>query len=160
MLLAQVCPLSGRTGHRTGPHLEASSRKVGDVVGAQAFRWYIITISGCHCDTGSPTFPARSDTVLYVHSFASNAAAKTHDGLASTGIRSSLPGSTNTVQGKLVTNLDIFQRLDRGGLAIDPEQAGRIAHEGSERGRTDDWRPDASRQGIHPMPHGIVQWPS
>ncbi|KAF8464318.1 hypothetical protein JB92DRAFT_3064642 [Gautieria morchelliformis] len=130
-----------------GPHLEASSLKVGVVKGAQAVRWYTVTVSGRECHTGSTPFFARSDAMLCAAKIivASNAIAKAHSGLASTGIIHAFPGSTNTVPGKVVLSLDMRHPQNSALDALDAalhKEVDRIAQEDSERGCVVDWRLD------------------
>lgn len=47
-----------------GPILERSGGKIGAVEGAQAYRWYIITVKGRDCHTGTTDFKNRSDAML------------------------------------------------------------------------------------------------
>lgn len=115
--------------------------------GAQAFRWYTVTVSGGDCHTGTTPFFARSDAMLCAAKIivASNAIAKAHKGLASTGIIHAFPGSTNTVPGKVVLSLDMRHPEDGALDALDialHKEVDRIAQEDSERGCTVDWRLD------------------
>lgn len=95
-----------------GPILEASGKKIGAVEGAQAFRWYYITVGGRDCHTGTTDFKNRSDAmltaaklILHSHNMATEL-----DCLASTGILTLKPGSTNTVPGFVQFSLDIRSR--------------------------------------------------
>jgi acetylornithine deacetylase/succinyl-diaminopimelate desuccinylase-like protein len=151
--LSSVLCLTARDAEQ-GPHLEASSRKIGVVVGAQAFRWYTLTVSGRDCHTGSTPFSARSDAMLCAARIivASNDVAKAHDGLASTGIINAFPGSTNTVPGKVVMSLDVRHRRDETLAVIDIElrkEVTRIAQEESEKGCTVEWRLDTDAKATH-----------
>ena len=142
------------TNAEQGPHLEASSRKVGVVTGAQAVRWYTVTVSGRECHTGSTPFFARSDAMLCAAKIivASNGLAKAHSGVASTGIIHAFPGSTNTVPGKVVLSLDMRHPqdsvLDELDVALHAEVA-RIAREDSERGCEVAWRLDTDAKATH-----------
>ena len=117
------------------------------VRGAQAVRWYTLTVTGRDCHTGSTPFFARSDAMLCAAKIivASNALAKAHNGLASTGIIHASPGSTNTVPGKVVLSLDMRHPQDSALDALDAAlhaEVARIAREDSERGCAVDWRLD------------------
>jgi acetylornithine deacetylase/succinyl-diaminopimelate desuccinylase-like protein len=136
-----------------GPHLEASSLKVGVVKGAQAVRWYTVTVSGRECHTGSTPFFARSDAMLCAAKIivASNAIAKAHKGLASTGILHAFPGSTNTVPGKVVLSLDMRHPQNSALDALDAalhKEVDRIAREDSERGCMVDLRLDTDTKAM------------
>lgn len=97
-----------------GPILEAEKRKIGIVKGVQAYRWYTVEVKGRDCHTGTTPLPARSDAlltaakmILHSHRAATSAAA-----LASTGILTLAPGSTNTVPGTVRFSLDIRASKD------------------------------------------------
>jgi acetylornithine deacetylase/succinyl-diaminopimelate desuccinylase-like protein len=99
-----------------GPILESSGGKIGAVVGAQAYKWFWITIKGRDCHTGTTDFANRSDALLtaskmIVHS---HNRASEMGCLASTGVLTLKPGSTNTVPGEVGFSLDIRShwRLD------------------------------------------------
>lgn len=47
-----------------GPILENSGGKIGAVEGVQAFKWFIITVKGSDCHTGTTDFKNRSDAML------------------------------------------------------------------------------------------------
>lgn len=92
-----------------GPILENSNGKIGAVEGVQAFRWHIITVKGKDCHTGTTDFKNRSDAmltaaklILHSHNKATEMGC-----LASTGILTLKPGSTNTVPGFVQFSLDI-----------------------------------------------------
>ncbi|RDW75584.1 hypothetical protein BP5796_06405 [Coleophoma crateriformis] len=92
-----------------GPILEQSGGKIGAVEGVQAYKWYVITVKGADCHTGTTDFKNRSDAMLtaaklIVHSH--NEASRLGC-LASTGILNLKPGSTNTVPGFVQFSLDI-----------------------------------------------------
>jgi hydantoinase/carbamoylase family amidase len=92
-----------------GPRLEAQSQKIGIVHGVQAYRWHTVTVKGRDCHTGTTDFANRSDAMLtaaklIVHS---HRLATKHSCLASTGILTLTPGSTNTVPGTVQFSLDI-----------------------------------------------------
>ena len=92
-----------------GPILEGSNGKIGAVEGVQAYRWHIITVRGRDCHTGTTDFRSRSDAmltaaklILHSHNKATELGC-----LASTGILTLKPGSTNTVPGWVQFSLDI-----------------------------------------------------
>jgi acetylornithine deacetylase/succinyl-diaminopimelate desuccinylase-like protein len=47
-----------------GPILESSGGKIGVVDGAQAYKWFIVTVKGRDCHTGTTDFENRSDAML------------------------------------------------------------------------------------------------
>ena len=75
----------------------------------QSYRWHTVTVKGRNCHTGTTDFANRSDAmltaakmILHSHRVATN-----HSCLASTGILTLSPGSTNTVPGTVRFSLDI-----------------------------------------------------
>lgn len=97
-----------------GPILESSNAKIGAVEGVQAYRWYTVTVRGRDCHTGTTDFRNRSDAmltaaklILHSHNKATELGC-----LASTGILSLKPGSTNTVPGFVQFSLDMRSRED------------------------------------------------
>lgn len=92
-----------------GPILEAEHRKVGVVKGVQAYRWFTVTVSGRDCHTGTTSFAHRADAMLAASRMIvfSHRAASARGALASTGILTLKPGSTNTVPGLVKFSLDI-----------------------------------------------------
>ena len=104
-----------------GPILEGSNGKIGAVEGVQAFRWYIITVEGRDCHTGTTDFSNRSDAmltaaklILHSHNKATELGC-----LASTGILTLRPGSTNTVPSFVQFSLDIRSIEDRQLLKLE-----------------------------------------
>jgi hydantoinase/carbamoylase family amidase len=104
-----------------GPILEGSNGKIGAVEGVQAFRWHIITVKGRDCHTGTTDFSNRSDAmltaaklILHSHNKATELGC-----LASTGILTLKPGSTNTVPGLVQFSLDIRSREDAQLLKLE-----------------------------------------
>ena len=97
-----------------GPILEARNRRIGVVIGAQAFRWHTITIRGLESHTGATTFPYRSDAMLTAAKMIvrSHVRATELSCLASTGVLTLKPGSTNTVPGEVKFSLDIRSGSD------------------------------------------------
>ena len=97
-----------------GPILEAKSKRVGVVVGAQAFRWHTVTVRGRESHTGATTFPYRSDAMFTAAKMIvrSHVRATELSCLASTGVLALKPGSTNTVPGEVKFSLDIRSGSD------------------------------------------------
>lgn len=92
-----------------GPILEAENRRIGVVRGVQAYKWFTVTVSGRDAHTGATSFQHRADALLTASKMilASHRIAHRHKALASTGILTLKPGSTNTVPGKVIFSLDI-----------------------------------------------------
>ncbi|KAH6646578.1 hypothetical protein BKA67DRAFT_594930 [Truncatella angustata] len=92
-----------------GPILEAERRKVGIVQGVQAYNWFTVEIQGQDSHTGTTPFENRSDAMLLASKFIlhSHRVATKHSALASTGIITALPGSTNTIPGLVRLSLDV-----------------------------------------------------
>lgn len=97
-----------------GPILESSGGKIGAVEGVQAYKWFTIQVQGRGCHTGTTDFKNRSDAmltaaklILHSHNKASELGC-----LASTGILTLKPGSTNTVPGFVQFSLDIRSKED------------------------------------------------
>ncbi|KAL1305183.1 hypothetical protein AAFC00_002104 [Neodothiora populina] len=92
-----------------GPILEAEERKIGIVGGVQAYKWFTVTVKGRDCHTGTTSFAHRADALLAASKMIlySHRAATANGALASTGILTLSPGSTNTVPGTVSFSLDI-----------------------------------------------------
>jgi len=75
----------------------------------QAYRWHTITVHGRDCHTGTTDFANRSDAMLTAAKMIlhSHRLATSHACLASTGILTLTPRSTNTVPGMVRFSLDI-----------------------------------------------------
>ncbi|KAI9889224.1 MAG: hypothetical protein M1814_005673 [Vezdaea aestivalis] len=97
-----------------GPILESSKKKIGIVSGVQAYRWYTIKVHGKEAHTGATDFKNRSDALLAASKMIlrSHHVATELKGLASTGILTLKPGSTNTVPGMVRFSLDIRAHKD------------------------------------------------
>ncbi|PMD65899.1 Zn-dependent exopeptidase [Hyaloscypha bicolor E] len=97
-----------------GPILESSGGKIGAVDGAQAYKWFTITVKGKDCHTGTTDFENRSDAMLAAAKLIlhSHNKATEYGCLASTGILTLRPGSTNTVPGWVQFSLDIRSKED------------------------------------------------
>lgn len=129
----------------------------------QAYRWHTITVQGRDCHTGTTDFSSRSDAMLTAAKMIlhSHRLATKHSSLASTGILTLQPGSTNTVPGTVSFSLDIrtgddgrllrmeqelkedFERIARG------EDVGGLNQGGTQgRGCNVEWRLDAPSAAI------------
>lgn len=75
----------------------------------QAYRWSTITVQGRDCHTGTTDLANRSDALLTAAKMIlhSHRLATKHASLASTGILTLAPGSTNTVPGTVRFSLDV-----------------------------------------------------
>lgn len=92
-----------------GPVLEAENRRIGVVRGVQAYKWFTVTVRGRDSHTGATQFRHRADALLTASKMilASHKIAHKGSALASTGILTLKPGSTNTVPGFVQFSLDI-----------------------------------------------------
>lgn len=93
-----------------GPILERTGKKIGVVQGAQAYKWLTISVSGRDAHTGTTPLDMRSDPLLAAAKMiaSSNAIAKKHGALASTGVIKIPPNSsTNTIAMETHFTLDI-----------------------------------------------------
>ncbi|KXH33680.1 beta-alanine synthase [Colletotrichum nymphaeae SA-01] len=92
-----------------GPILEASNQCIGAVQGVQASKWFTITVGGRDSHTGATNFENRSDALLTSAQMIlrSHQVATEFKSLASTGLLSLEPGSTNTVPGVVTFSLDL-----------------------------------------------------
>ena len=106
-----------------GPILEAENRRIGVVQGVQAYKWFTITVRGRDSHTGATSFQHRADALLTTSKMilASHKIASRHKALASTGILTLKPGSTNTVPGFVQFSLDIRAPLDETVEAVKKE---------------------------------------
>ncbi|RAH69747.1 M20 family metallo-hydrolase [Aspergillus aculeatinus CBS 121060] len=107
-----------------GPILEEANRKIGAVTGAQGYRWLTIKVAGRDAHTGTTPLSARRDPVLAAAKMiaASNAVARRHGALASTGVLKLPPtSSTNTVAAEVTFTLDIRHPRDRVVHAVQDE---------------------------------------
>lgn len=92
-----------------GPQLEAEGRKIGIVKSVQAYKWYTVEVLGQEAHTGTTPLSARADALLaaakmIVHS---HKVATRLGALASTGILTLKPSSTNTIPSSVKFSLDI-----------------------------------------------------
>lgn len=106
-----------------GPILEAEARRVGVVQGVQSYKWFTITVRGRDSHTGATSFQHRADALLTASKMilASHKIASKHSALASTGILTLKPGSTNTVPGFVQFSLDVRAPQDEMVDAVEAE---------------------------------------
>ncbi|KAI0176534.1 amidase [Hypoxylon sp. FL1284] len=93
-----------------GPILEAERQKVGVVKGVQAYKWFTVDVNGRDAHTGTTPLRSRADAMLLAARLIthSHRLATSHEGaVASTGILTLSPGSTNTIPGHVRFTLDI-----------------------------------------------------
>ncbi|KAI6083694.1 amidase [Hypoxylon rubiginosum] len=97
-----------------GPILETEQQKVGVVKGVQAYKWFTIDIHGRDAHTGTTPLKSRADAMLLAARLIthSHRLATIHGALASTGILTLSPGSTNTIPGHVSFTLDIRAPAD------------------------------------------------
>ncbi|KAF2405013.1 amidase [Trichodelitschia bisporula] len=106
-----------------GPILESWNRKIGIVTAVQAYRWFTLDVRGRDAHTGTTPLSARADAlltaakmILHSHRIATKLGC-----VASTGILTLEPGSTNTIPGHVRFSLDIRARND--GILDKAEEA-------------------------------------
>jgi len=106
-----------------GPILEAENRRVGVVQGVQSYKWFTVTVRGRDSHTGATSFQHRADALLTASKMilASHKIASRHHGLASTGILTLKPGSTNTVPGFVQFTLDVRAPQDETVNAVESD---------------------------------------
>ncbi|KAI0148438.1 hypothetical protein GGR57DRAFT_240808 [Xylariaceae sp. FL1272] len=106
-----------------GPVLEASKQKIGVVLGVQAYRWFTVQVDGRDAHTGTTPLANRGDAMLLAARLIthSHRLAPQHAGLASTGILTLEPGSTNTIPGCVKFSLDIRAPADETVDALETD---------------------------------------
>ena len=128
-----------------GPILEAEKRKIGVVQGAQALKWFEVTVCGRDSHAGTTPFETRRDALLcaakmIVHS---NATAKELGGLATTGLLEAKHSSINTMAREVKFSLDIRHPSDEKLAEMEKRYRAdfeRIASDESERGCSLTWK--------------------
>ncbi|KAL2812761.1 hypothetical protein BJX63DRAFT_443365 [Aspergillus granulosus] len=137
-----------------GPILQDTGRSIGVVTGAQGYRWLKFTVTGQDTHTGTTPLSARRDPLLAASKMivASNAVAKRHGALASTGILK-IPenSSTNTVVSGVVFTLDIRHPEDEVVKTVQDEclkSFARIAQEDG-KGVSFDWTVDTDSPAVN-----------
>ncbi|XHF98841.1 hypothetical protein AWENTII_002376 [Aspergillus wentii] len=121
-----------------GPILPENGRYIGVVQGAQGYKWLTFTVTGKDAHTGTTPFSARHDPLLAASKMivASNAIAKRHGALASTGIiKVPSNASTNTVSSEVVFTLDVRHPEDGVVHAVEQECLESFARIATEDGK-------------------------
>lgn len=136
-----------------GPILQETGRSIGIVQGAQGYRWLTFTIHGKDAHTGTTPLIARQDPILAASKMiaASNAIAKRHDALASTGvIKVPANASTNTVATNVTFTLDIRHPNDSLVHAVQNECLETFTSIAAEDGKgvTFDWTLDTDSPAV------------
>ncbi|KAI3127558.1 hypothetical protein CBS147330_5732 [Penicillium roqueforti] len=137
-----------------GPILEDEGRKIGVVQGVQAFKWFDITVSGRDSHAGTTPLYARKDAMLCAAKMitTANSIAKKANGLATTGIIHSEPGTVNTVAQTINFSLDLRHTFDEDlekMIADCVAEFQRIATDDSERGCTVEWKELVDSPAVH-----------
>lgn len=91
-----------------GPVLEHEKKKIGIVVGAQAYHWQQIIVKGRSSHAGTTPMHTRSDALHIASKMICSAIdiAKSHGGLATIGTISLEPSSVNVIPEKVMFTLD------------------------------------------------------
>ena len=94
-----------------GPILEAAERTIGVVSGVQGIRWYDIVLTGAECHAGPTPMDRRQDALAAASSLLQKIYALAHDnpphGRATVGEFRTMPGSRNTVPGRVELTVDM-----------------------------------------------------
>ncbi|KAL4725854.1 hypothetical protein ACLX1H_006528 [Fusarium chlamydosporum] len=127
-----------------GPILEDEGLKIGVVEGVQAFKWFNITVKGRDSHAGTTPLYARKDPVLCATKMivAANTIAKRFDGLTTTGIFTTEPGTVNTMAHTVRFTLDVRHVQDETLAKMVEECEAeflRISHDDSEKGCEVEW---------------------
>jgi N-carbamoyl-L-amino-acid hydrolase len=111
-----------------GPILEAEGKDIGVVTGAQAMRWYEVTITGQDAHTGATPMHLRKNALLGAARLieAVDAVGRKHPpGVATVGRIENRPNSPNVVPGEVFFTLDL--RHPDGGTLDEMEKGFRTA---------------------------------
>lgn len=112
-----------------GPVLEAHSERVGVVTGGQAYKWFNIKIQGRDSHAGTTPFDYRADPMMAAARFLlmTHEVARSHGGLATTGIFHAEPGSVNTIANHVNFTLDIRHVNDNVIAEMEKEMRAKAA---------------------------------
>ncbi|KAI0830401.1 amidase [Hypoxylon sp. FL0890] len=140
-----------------GPILETEQQKVGVVKGVQAYKWFTVDVHGRDAHTGTTPLKSRADAMLLAARLIthSHRVATAHSAVASTGILTLSPGSTNTIPGHVSFTLDIRApadatvdameadlKRDFAALAAGKDIDGLLAHSTPGKPLNVEWRTD------------------
>lgn len=103
-----------------GPVLEMEDKKIGVVVGGQAYEWYKVKVTGKAQHTGTTPLAARSDALLAASKMMvkGNEIASKHKGLFSVGILNIEPAVVNVIPEDVSFTVDIRHVEDKDLLNI------------------------------------------
>lgn len=92
-----------------GPILETLNKKIGVVVGSQAYKWFTIEVEGKEAHTGTTPYAQRADALMAATAMIWHARSlgQKSDILVSVGVFQVYPGSVNTIPGRVRFSLDI-----------------------------------------------------
>ncbi len=93
-----------------GPILEANGKTIGIVTGAQAQRWYEVTINGQEAHAGTTPMERRKDALVgaaQIISYLEKLASSFTDSRATVGLIEVSPNSRNTIPGHVFFTIDI-----------------------------------------------------
>ncbi|OTA61538.1 amidase [Hypoxylon sp. EC38] len=140
-----------------GPILETEQQKVGVVKGVQAYKWFTVDVHGRDAHTGTTPLKSRADAMLLAARLIthSHRLATAHSAVASTGILTLSPGSTNTIPGHVSFSLDVRApadatvnameadlKRDFAALAAGEDVDGLLVHSTPGRPLNIEWRTD------------------
>lgn len=103
-----------------GPILENENKKIGVVVGGQAFEWNLVTVKGRSSHSGTTPMNVRSDAMMSAAKIMLMAReiANKYNGLATVGTLELDPGSVNVIPGEVRFSLDVRHVEDEQLLVI------------------------------------------
>ncbi|KAF6006527.1 hypothetical protein HII13_005004 [Brettanomyces bruxellensis] len=99
-----------------GPVLENTNKKIGVLIGAQAYRWLYVTMKGMAQHTGSTPMEYRRDALFATSKVmvGINSIARKYGGVASVGKMSETPNVVNVIPGTVKFVIDIRNHTDEG----------------------------------------------
>ena len=98
-----------------GPILEAHGKRIGVVSGAQAQRWYEVTVRGQDAHAGTTPMDRRRDALVGASRIVTelqSIGAATTDGRATVGVMRVEPNSRNTIPGEVFFSIDLRHPSD------------------------------------------------
>ncbi len=105
-----------------GPVLETAGSTIGVVQGAQAQRWYEVTLTGQEAHAGTTPMANRHDALLGAARLVqavSRVAAAHQPGVSTVGMIQSSPNSRNTIPGRVFLTVDLRHPEDTALSAMD-----------------------------------------
>ena len=108
-----------------GPILEAESKTIGVVTGAQGMRWYEATLTGAESHAGTTPMERRKDALLgaarLIELVNSISLANAPDARLTVGMIEAYPNSRNVIPGQVFTTIDCRHPVDATLTALDAD---------------------------------------